>query len=145
MRRQELGGFIVIGEAHARAIPLEFLAREAKSYVAQQADLSERPTVRPVGAGFAAFAKRVRDALISILPEVSTWRAPTLVLHGGEDFLVSVQQANVLRDSLEAAKTPYRFVLYPENGHRLPPEDVRKKATAFFAENSGSACGTDIP
>jgi dipeptidyl aminopeptidase/acylaminoacyl peptidase len=78
--------------------------------------------------------------LVSILPEVSTWYAPTLVLHGGKDSLVSVQQANLLRDSLEAAKKPYRFVLYPENGHRLPVEDVRKIATAFLKESSGSAC-----
>ena len=83
--------------------------------------------------------------LISILPEVSTWRAPTLVLHGGKDSLVSVQQANLLRDSLEAAKKPYRFVLYPNNGHRLPLEDVMKKASAFLAENSGSACRTNAP
>jgi dienelactone hydrolase len=78
--------------------------------------------------------------LISILPEVPTWHAPTLVLHGGKDSLVSVQQANLLLDSLEAAKKRYRFVLYPNNGHRLPVEDVRKKATAFLEETSGSAC-----
>jgi dipeptidyl aminopeptidase/acylaminoacyl peptidase len=78
--------------------------------------------------------------LISILPEVPTWHAPTLVLHGGKDALVSVQQANLLRDSLEAAHKPYRFVLYPNDGHRLPSDDVRKKATAFLKENSGSAC-----
>jgi len=78
--------------------------------------------------------------LVSILPQVPTWRAPTLLLHGGEDWLVSVQQANLLRDSLEAATKPYRFVLYPNNGHRLPPEDVRRKAIAFLAETSGSAC-----
>jgi acetyl esterase/lipase len=78
--------------------------------------------------------------LISILPEVPTWHAPTMVLHGGKDFLVSVQQANLLRDSLEAAKKPYRFVLYPDNGHRLPAEDVRRKTTTFLEENSGSAC-----
>jgi len=78
--------------------------------------------------------------LTSILPEVPTWHAPTLVLHGGKDALVSVEQANLLRDSLEAAHKPYRFVLYPDNGHRLPLEDVRKKATAFLKENSGSAC-----
>jgi dipeptidyl aminopeptidase/acylaminoacyl peptidase len=83
--------------------------------------------------------------LISILPEVSTWYAPTLVLHGGKDALVSVQQANLLRDSLEAAKKPYRFVLYPDNGHRLPVEDVRKIATAFLEENSGSACPGRVP
>jgi len=83
--------------------------------------------------------------LISILPEVSTWHAPTLVLHGGEDSLVSIQQANLLRDSLEAAKKPYRFVLYPNNGHRLPREDVRKKTTAFLEEHSGSACRATAP
>jgi dipeptidyl aminopeptidase/acylaminoacyl peptidase len=83
--------------------------------------------------------------LISILPEVSTWHAPTLVLHGGEDSIVSVQQAQLLRDSLEAAKKPYRFVVYPHNGHRLPPEDVRKKATAFLEEHSGTACRASAP
>ena len=83
--------------------------------------------------------------LISILPEVSMWHAPTLVLHGAEDSLVSVQQANLLLESLEAAKKPYRFVLYPHSGHRLPLEDVRKKATAFLEENSGSACRTNTP
>ncbi|HXV83635.1 MAG TPA: prolyl oligopeptidase family serine peptidase [Candidatus Binatia bacterium] len=83
--------------------------------------------------------------LISILPEVSTWNAPTLVLHGERDSLVPVKQATLLRDSLEAAKKPYRFVLYPDNGHRLPAEDVRKKATDFLKERSGSACRASTP
>jgi dipeptidyl aminopeptidase/acylaminoacyl peptidase len=83
--------------------------------------------------------------LMSILPEVLTWYAPTLVLHGEKDSLVSVQQANLLRDSLDAAKKPYRFVLYPDNGHRLPPEDVRQKAAAFLKEISGSACRANTP
>ncbi len=83
--------------------------------------------------------------LINILPEVSTWHAPTLVLHGGKDLLVSVQQANLLRDSLEAAKKPYRFVLYPNNGHLLPAEDVRMRTTDFLRENFGSACRTGAP
>jgi dipeptidyl aminopeptidase/acylaminoacyl peptidase len=81
--------------------------------------------------------------LISILPEVSKWHAPTLLLHGGKDSLVSVQQANLLRESLEVANKSYRFVLYPNNGHRLPVEDVRKKATAFLEETTGSACRAD--
>jgi dipeptidyl aminopeptidase/acylaminoacyl peptidase len=83
--------------------------------------------------------------LISILPDVSTWHAPTLVLHGEKDFLIPVKQATLLRDSLEVAKKHYRFVLYPNNGHRLPPKDVRKKATAFLQENSGSACRASAP
>ena len=83
--------------------------------------------------------------LISVLPEVATWHAPTLVLHGEKDTLVPVKQATLLRDSLEAAKKPYRFVLYPDNGHRLPVEDVRKITTAFLEENSGSACRAVTP
>jgi dipeptidyl aminopeptidase/acylaminoacyl peptidase len=78
--------------------------------------------------------------LISILPEVSTWHAPTLLLHGEKDSLVPVKQATLLRDSLEAAHKPYRFVLYPDSGHRLPFEDVRKKTDEFLKELSGSAC-----
>ena len=70
----------------------------------------------------------------------ATWHAPTLILHGEEDFLVSVQQANLLSESLEAAKKPYRFVLYPNSGHYLPSEDVRRTVTAFLKEVSGSAC-----
>jgi dipeptidyl aminopeptidase/acylaminoacyl peptidase len=83
--------------------------------------------------------------LISTLAEVSTWQAPTLVLHGEKDSLVPVKQATLLRDSLEAAKKPYRFVLYPDNGHRLPLEDVRKKTTDFLKEHSGSACRAVAP
>jgi dipeptidyl aminopeptidase/acylaminoacyl peptidase len=83
--------------------------------------------------------------LISTLAEVSTWQAPTLVLHGEKDSLVPVKQATLLRDSLEASQKPYRFVLYPDSGHRLPSEDVRKKATAFLEESSGSACRASAP
>jgi len=81
--------------------------------------------------------------LISILPEVSTWHAPTLVLHGELDPLVSVQQANLLRDTLEAAKIAYQLVIYPYYGHLIPREEVQKKATAFLEETSGSACRGD--
>jgi dipeptidyl aminopeptidase/acylaminoacyl peptidase len=78
--------------------------------------------------------------LPSILSDVPTWQAPTLVLHGQLDPLVSVQQANLLRASLEAAKKPNRLVLYPYYGHVIPREAVKKAATAFFEETSGPAC-----
>src|SRR5262249_20452878 len=91
-----------------------------------------RSMLNPTGEG--------NSKLISILPEVPMWSASILVLHGEKDFLIPVKQATLLRDSLEVAKKRYRFVLYPNNGHRLPPEDVRVKVTAFLKENSGSAC-----
>jgi len=72
------------------------------------------------------------------------WHAPTLILHGEEDPVVSVQQANLLSESLEAAKKPYRLVLYRNSTHRLPGEDVRSKARKFLRETSGSACHAKI-
>jgi Prolyl oligopeptidase family len=54
-----------------------------------------------------------------------------LVLHGEKDFLIPVKQATLLGDSLEVAKKHYRFILYPNSGHRLPPEDVRVKSPPF--------------
>jgi dipeptidyl aminopeptidase/acylaminoacyl peptidase len=81
--------------------------------------------------------------LISILPEVSTWHAPTLLIHGELDLLVFVQQAYLLRDALKAANIPYELVIYPYYGHVIPREDVEKEAIAFLDETSGSACRVD--
>ena len=81
--------------------------------------------------------------LISILPEVSTWHAPTLLLHGELDLLVFVQQAYLLRDALKATNIPYELVIYPYYGHVIPRENVEKEATAFLRETSGSACRGD--
>ena len=78
--------------------------------------------------------------LYSVLPEVSKWRAPTLILHGSRDRLIPVLQATLLSDSLEAAHKPYQMVLFPESGHRLPMEEVREKTASFLRENAGSAC-----
>src|SRR4029434_8105257 len=55
--------------------------------------------------------------LPSILSDVPTWQAPTLVLHGQLDLLVLVQQAYLLRDALKAANIPYELVIYPYYGH----------------------------
>ena len=81
--------------------------------------------------------------LISILPDVSTWHAPTLLIHGELDFLVFVQQAYLLRDALKATNIPYELVIYPYYGHVIPRENVEKEATAFLKETSGSACRAD--
>jgi dipeptidyl aminopeptidase/acylaminoacyl peptidase len=81
--------------------------------------------------------------LPSILSDVPTWQAPTLVLHGQLDSLVSVEQANLLRDALKATNIPYKLVIYPYYGHVIPREDVEKEAAAFLRETSGSACRAD--
>lgn len=81
--------------------------------------------------------------LPSILSDIPTWQAPTLVLHGEVDYLVFVQQAYLLRDALKAANIPYELVIYPYYGHVIPRENVEKEATAFLKETSGSACRGD--
>lgn len=83
--------------------------------------------------------------LFSVIPEVSKWRAPTLILHGLQDALIPVDQAILLGESLEAAKKPYQIVLYPDRGHRLSSDKVRKQAVSFLKNNSGSACSVSAP
>ena len=70
--------------------------------------------------------------LPSILPDVSTWRAPTLLIHGEVDYLVFVQQAYLLRDALKATNIPYELVIYPYHGHVIPRENVKKKRPPFL-------------
>jgi dipeptidyl aminopeptidase/acylaminoacyl peptidase len=78
--------------------------------------------------------------LFSIIPEVSAWTAPTLILHGGNDHLVPTNQAYLLRDRLQALRKPFRFAIFPEAGHRLPADGVKEEVLSFLSENVGSAC-----
>ena len=70
--------------------------------------------------------------LISILPEVSTCHAPTLLLHGELDLLVFVQQAYLLRDALKATNIPYELVIYPYYGHVIRGKTSKKKRPPFL-------------
>ncbi|MGH7771656.1 MAG: alpha/beta hydrolase family protein [Candidatus Binatia bacterium] len=76
----------------------------------------------------------------SILPEVSNWTAPTLILHGGNDQLVPTNQAYLLRDRLKALGKPHHLVLFPSAGHRLPLNGVREEVLSFLTQHVGSAC-----
>jgi dipeptidyl aminopeptidase/acylaminoacyl peptidase len=81
----------------------------------------------------------------SILPAVSRWKAPTLILHGTDDSLIPVNQAQLLRAALDGAKTPYKLELFPGYGHRLPLTEVKEKTVSFLKESSGTACKTTAP
>lgn len=83
--------------------------------------------------------------LFSVLPEVSSWTAPTLILHGDKDPLIPMSQALLLRDRLQALRKPFRFAIFPEAGHRLPSDGVRKEVLSFLTENVGSACRVNGP
>jgi dipeptidyl aminopeptidase/acylaminoacyl peptidase len=78
--------------------------------------------------------------LLKLLGERSTWRVPTLILHGSEDKLIPVNQALLLRDRLKAAGTPHRLLLYPDHGHFLPRVSIREQTVNFFKETIPSAC-----
>ena len=83
--------------------------------------------------------------LFSVLPEVSYWKAPTLILHGGNDQLVPTNQAYLLRDHLAALGKPFRVAIFPDAGHRLPLKGVHDEVVSFLSENVGSACPATAP
>lgn len=83
--------------------------------------------------------------LFSILPDVPSWTAPTLILHGGNDQLVPTNQAYLLRDRLAALGKTYRVAIFPDAGHRLPTDGVREEVLSFLTENVGSACRATGP
>ena len=87
----------------------------------------------------------VNPHLFSILPEVSDWKAPTLILHGGNDHLVPKNQAYLLRDRLDALEKPYHFAIFPDAGHRLPLDGVHHEVLSFLTQNVGSACRANGP
>jgi dipeptidyl aminopeptidase/acylaminoacyl peptidase len=77
---------------------------------------------------------------LSLLGEGSRWRAPTLILHGGQDKLIPVNQALLLRDRLKTVGTPHRLVIYPEYGHFLPRQSIREQTVNFLKETTPAAC-----
>lgn len=78
--------------------------------------------------------------LFNILSDLPKWSAPTLILHGGNDQMVPTSQAFLLHDRLEALGKPHRFAIFPDAGHRLPSDRVRKEVLSFLAQHVGSAC-----
>ena len=77
---------------------------------------------------------------LNLLGEGSRWRAPTLILHGGQDKLIPVNQALLLRDRLKTVGTPHRLVIYPEYGHFLPRQSIREQTVNFLKETTPAAC-----
>ena len=78
--------------------------------------------------------------LLNLLGQGSRWRVPTLILHGGRDQLIPVNQALLLKDRLQTLGTPHRLVIYPESGHFLPRQSVREQTLNFLQETAPPAC-----
>lgn len=87
----------------------------------------------------------VQPALFSILPEATTWSAPTLILHGANDRMIPANQALLLSDRLRTLAKPHRAVIFPDAGHRLPPDRVKNEVLSFLKQNVGTACAVSGP
>jgi dipeptidyl aminopeptidase/acylaminoacyl peptidase len=83
--------------------------------------------------------------LQNFLPEVASWQASTLILHGARDTFVPVSQATLLRAQLQRLAKPHRLVLFPEYGHWLPVREIKGQAVQFLKENGGDACRATDP
>ena len=57
---------------------------------------------------------------ISPITHVSKDSAPTLIMHGDKDFLVPLQQAEVMIEKLNEAKVPCELVVKKGGGHSWP-------------------------
>jgi dipeptidyl aminopeptidase/acylaminoacyl peptidase len=83
--------------------------------------------------------------LQNLLNETDRWPGATLILHGAQDFLIPVVQANLLNERLQALGKPHRLVLYPNSGHWLPLQEIKSEVLQFLVENGGSACPANDP
>jgi dipeptidyl aminopeptidase/acylaminoacyl peptidase len=83
--------------------------------------------------------------LYNLLPEVSSWPSPTLILHGAQDTLIPALQATLLRDQLQSFAKPHRLILFPEHGHWLPIREIKDQAVQFLKETGGDGCHATGP
>jgi len=81
-----------------------------------------------------------QPALHNLLPEVASWRAPTLILHGQKDALIPVSQAKLLSDRLEKLGKPHQLVVFAERGHVFSMGEVKEPVFNFLKTNGGAAC-----
>jgi dipeptidyl aminopeptidase/acylaminoacyl peptidase len=84
--------------------------------------------------------RRHNPAFFSVLPEVSEWTAPILILHGGQDSLIPASQASLLQERLKALGKPHRAVIFPQAGHRLLLNGVRDEVASFLDREVVSSC-----
>ena len=69
---------------------------------------------------------------------VTAQSPPTLILHGGRDFLVPEKQSTLLRNKLESLGVVHQYVYYPNEGHGWRGDnlfDSLDKIAAFLRQN----------
>jgi acetyl esterase/lipase len=103
-----------------------------KSY-AKSVDAAE---VLPLYLGGNVEQARRRHILASPLYWVTPLAAPTLLLHGGQDPYVALEQAVWIRDRMRAAEVEVELVEFKTAGHGFKDDDARRaeQATIEFLD-----------
>ena len=99
-----------------------------------------------------AVGTRADGKAISPLTMLGRFNVPVLIAQGGSDPRVPPQNAERLRDALEAAHKPYQWLYFPKEPHGFTTEPHRlallQKMEAFLTEYLGpgvTATGTSRP
>ena len=75
------------------------------------------------------------------------FNVPVLIVHGGSDPRVPIQNADVLRDKLEKMGKPYEWLVYPKEGHGFYTEEHREalyqKMEAFLGRYLGGGASAE--
>jgi dipeptidyl aminopeptidase/acylaminoacyl peptidase len=87
----------------------------------------------------------VNPKFINLLGDGIKWTVPALILHGAQDRVIPVNQAEMLRDRLRAAGVDHQLVVYPDRGHFLPRQNVRERSIKFFKKFVAPACPAGKP
>ena len=85
--------------------PFAFTELQKKGYAGLYVPITDEAKILEIGKQ------------ISPINHVSEDDAPSLIIHGDKDYLVPIQQAEIIIDKLKAAKVPAELVVKPGAGH----------------------------
>ena len=90
-----------------------------------------------------AIGDREQARAISPVAMIEKFNVPVLIVHGGADQRVPIQNAEALRDKLMNSGKQYDWLVFPKEGHGFYTEDHREalyqKMETFFARHLGGA------
>ena len=93
-----------------------------------------RPWLRVEGEAYPPMAR-----LASPITHVDAADPPMFILHGEDDRIVPVRQAELLQEALQAAGVEHEFVRVPGHGHLITDPRAYRQAAAFLDARLGGA------
>jgi hypothetical protein len=82
-------------------------------------------------AGTSEQAFRARSAIYY----VEKIKTPVLLLHGGRDERIPVQQAEAFAEKLEVNRIPFKLKIFPNAGHDIPIPELYREIDPFLMAN----------